>query len=186
VIFFCRRNKYQIAVSEQGIALLDGKGKVVRGGFWSELVRCDWHEVIEPGVDNAGTLICHFKDRRKARFSLTHWQDWSLSSQRFLKKKILNHLLPDVLRQLNDGRSLHFGDLAVDKYGITNSKGNLPWKNVGNIEKFAVTSNGRGVVQLCIRTADRNKLWYCKIIGKIPNYFVFTAIVDSFVPVYSA
>ncbi len=90
-----------------------------------------------------------------------------------VEERTLAHLLPPALEDLDAGRTLSFGDVAVDSAGLTFAgQPFLPWERVEEVS----IDKGKVVVH-----STRAKAPHCKVpIFQVPNAHLLVALVRRF------
>ncbi len=88
-----------------------------------------------------------------------------------LSHQITAALMPEVLNAYNAGNTITFGPLSISQQGISNGREALPWSQITGI------GVNRGVVT--VRKEDKWLNWSTTIVSRIPNVFVFIALVNS-------
>jgi hypothetical protein len=84
-------------------------------------------------------------------------------------------LLPQVVAAYNAGQTITFGPLSVNRQGLTNILGKLlPWSEITGID----TQSG----YIAVRQAGKWLKWSNQPVARIPNAFVFLALVKSLLP----
>lgn len=79
--------------------------------------------------------------------------------------------LPEALASIQAGNTLSFGPLSVSLQGVSNGKETLSWEQV---TAFQVSS---GIIT--VRKGGKWLSWSAVPVAKIPNVFVFLALVDA-------
>jgi hypothetical protein len=87
-----------------------------------------------------------------------------------LQQEITRAQLPGLLAGLEQGGTLTYGDLSVNLGGVATAKGSLTWPE---IEKVEIS---QGV--LVLRRTGKKLPWARVPVKKIPNFFLFLALVD--------
>ncbi|GLX34721.1 hypothetical protein Sros01_07940 [Streptomyces roseochromogenus] len=88
-----------------------------------------------------------------------------------IQHEITRAQLPRALDLVGRGETVRFGDVAVNAHGMATAKrGSLPWSAVERVEvKNGVVFVGRSGKLLA---------WSNTPVHKVPNFFVFLAVVD--------
>ncbi|MEV0977755.1 DUF6585 family protein [Streptomyces sp. NPDC049915] len=87
-----------------------------------------------------------------------------------IQQEITRAQLPALLAGLEQGGTLAYGDLFVNLGGVATARDSLTWRE---IEKVEVS---QGV--LVLRKAGKKLPWARVPVQKIPNFFLFLALVD--------
>ncbi|MGO4458494.1 DUF6585 family protein [Streptomyces sp. M-16] len=89
-----------------------------------------------------------------------------------IQHEITRAQLPGALDLVSRGEPLRFGDLVVDAHGMATSKrGSLPWSAVERVE----VKNG----MVFVGRSGKLLAWSNTPVRKIPNFFLFLAVVDQ-------
>jgi hypothetical protein len=86
-----------------------------------------------------------------------------------IKLETTSRLLPEAIRTYRVEGRVEFGRLAVDREGLSKGSRLLPWTDVGSV---AVQN---GFVHM--RRRNRRVAWFGVRMGKVPNLYVFLALV---------
>jgi Family of unknown function (DUF6585) len=90
----------------------------------------------------------------------------------FIQQEVTGFQLPGMLRMLEEGRALTFGDITVDRSGIaTPRRGSVTWPEIQDVR---VTG---GV--LLLKKAGKSLSWSSAKVKDIPNFFLFLTLVDG-------
>lgn len=87
-----------------------------------------------------------------------------------ISRAITNYLWPQVIEAYNAGKAITFGPLSISLQGVSNGRELLPWNQ---IKEMGVN---RGVVT--VRREGKWLNWSSVMAAKVPNIFVFMALVD--------
>ncbi len=87
-----------------------------------------------------------------------------------IARETLRVLLPKVIEAYRAGSTITFGPLSVSQQGVSNGKEMLPWSQIKGIEVK------RGIVS--VKKEGKWLNWSTVRVPKIPNFFVFNALVD--------
>jgi hypothetical protein len=87
-----------------------------------------------------------------------------------ISDKVTNYQLPQVISAYNAGQTITFGPLSISMQGVSNGKELLPWNQ---IKEMGVK---QGVVS--VRKEGKWLNWSTVEVAKIPNIFVFMALVN--------
>ncbi len=79
--------------------------------------------------------------------------------------------LPEVIAAFKAGSTITFGPLSVSMQGVSNSKELISWDQ---IKEFGVN---RGIVT--VKKEGKWLSWSSVEVAKIPNFFVFMALVNA-------
>ncbi|MBO0781913.1 MAG: hypothetical protein J2P37_24095 [Ktedonobacteraceae bacterium] len=88
-----------------------------------------------------------------------------------LSNKATAIMLPRVLAAYNAGNVVNFGPLSVQLQGVSNGRELLPWSQISD---FSVN---QGIVS--VRKEGKWLNWSSVEVAKIPNFFVFMALVRA-------
>jgi hypothetical protein len=92
-----------------------------------------------------------------------------------IEREVTRFRLPAAIDALRHGQAVPFGDLSVHATGLISEKrGMLPWTD---IEKIAVRA---GFIQ--VNRAGKWLSWSNTPVARIPNLFVFLALVEALHP----
>ncbi|MGW4823065.1 DUF6585 family protein [Streptomyces sp. NPDC004227] len=86
------------------------------------------------------------------------------------QQEITRAQLPGLLTELEQGRTLAYGSLSVNLGGVATAKGSLTWAEIEKVE----ISQG----MLVLRKPGKKLPWAQVQVKKIPNLFLFLALVD--------
>ncbi|MFD4974660.1 DUF6585 family protein [Streptomyces sp. NPDC058424] len=87
------------------------------------------------------------------------------------QQEITRAQLPGLLTELEQGRTLAYGSLSVNLGGVATAKGSLTWAEIEKVE----ISQG----MLVLRKPGKKLPWAQVQVKKIPNLFLFLALVDQ-------
>ncbi|MFF9815105.1 DUF6585 family protein [Streptomyces sp. NPDC014006] len=87
-----------------------------------------------------------------------------------IQQEITRAQLPSLLARLEQGGTLAYGDLSVNLGGVATARDSLTWREIENVEL------SQGV--LVLRKAGKKLPWARVPVQKIPNFFLFLALVD--------
>ncbi|OIJ63610.1 DUF6585 family protein [Streptomyces mangrovisoli] len=89
----------------------------------------------------------------------------------FIQQEIATAQLPGMLQMLEAGRTFTFGDMSLDRGGVTAAKrGAMTWSEIEDVRV------NNGVVAL--RKSGKWLSWSSKRVKDIPNFLLFLALVD--------
>ncbi|MFF9207771.1 MULTISPECIES: DUF6585 family protein [unclassified Streptomyces] len=88
-----------------------------------------------------------------------------------LQQEITRAQLPALLAGLEQGGTLAYGELSVNLGGVATAKGSLTWPEIEQVEL------SQGV--LVLRKAGKKLPWARVPVKKIPNLFLFLALVEQ-------
>lgn len=89
-----------------------------------------------------------------------------------IQHEITRAQLPGALDLVGRGETVRFGDVAVNAHGMATAKrGSLPWSAVERVE----VKNG----MVFVGRSGKLLAWSNTPVRKIPNFFVFLAVVDQ-------
>jgi hypothetical protein len=88
-----------------------------------------------------------------------------------IAREVTNCQFPRVIAAYNAGQTVQFGPLSVNVQGVSNSREQVPW---GQIQSINVD---QGFVK--IRKEGKLLGWSTVAVSKIPNFFVFMALVNT-------
>ena len=88
-----------------------------------------------------------------------------------IQHEVTRRQLPKAAETFNNGGTLQFGKLTVDRRGIGNGKETISWTEVEDLKM----QNGA----ITIRKKDKWLNWSNVTVGQTPNIFVFMALVND-------
>jgi hypothetical protein len=92
-----------------------------------------------------------------------------------IQQQVLKHKMPGAIETYNSGATLQFGKLNISQLGINNGKETIPWEQVSGVQ----LSEGH----IIIKKAGKWLRWAGVDGSKVPNLFLFVALVDRIVGV---
>jgi hypothetical protein len=101
---------------------------------------------------------------------------------RILNAAMVSVQAPKVAARLNAGESVAFGPVTLSAKGIGQGSTLVPWDNV---ESVANSSPGKVIVKTKTRGKLGMTIALVASLNKIPNYAVFTAVVQSILAQYA-
>jgi hypothetical protein len=90
-----------------------------------------------------------------------------------IQQQVLKHKMPGAIETYNNGGTLQFGKLSISQMGINNGKETVPWEQIGGVQ----IASGYVV----IKKTGKWLRWAGVDASKIPNLFLFVALVDRIV-----
>lgn len=90
---------------------------------------------------------------------------------RLIIAEITRVQLPRVTAAYNAGQPVTFGPVTVSQHGIAVGKDSLPWNEILDVE----TRSG----SVLVKKAGHRLAWKRLSVSRIPNYFVFDALVQA-------
>ncbi|MET9409165.1 DUF6585 family protein [Streptomyces sp. NPDC002935] len=89
----------------------------------------------------------------------------------FIQQEIAGAQLPGMLRILQEGQQLTFGDISLNRHGVaTRKRGAVTWTEIEDVR----VDNG----VLALRKSGKWLSWSSKPVKDIPNFLLFLALVD--------
>ncbi|MFF3614876.1 DUF6585 family protein [Streptomyces sp. NPDC002580] len=156
---------------EQGLIETDRKGRPL-AFRWDSTVALQ--EITESYVNGIHVSTGHRYTLRKqdgtAR-KVTNFYDEPERWGPFIQQEIAAAQMPGMLRMLEEGRQLAFGDISLDRDGVATAKrGGVTWPEIEDVR----VDNG----MLALRKAGKWLSWSSKPVKNIPNFLLFLALVD--------
>jgi hypothetical protein len=109
------------------------------------------------------------------RLALTDFWDRITVLGETIEREVTRAQLPSAVQSLRQGQAVRFGDLSVHTSGLMSERrGMLPW---ADIEKVQVRA---GFIQ--VSKAGKWLSWSNTPVARIPNVFVFLALVEALHP----
>lgn len=89
----------------------------------------------------------------------------------FLQQEITRAQLHRAFTAVTQGHSVTYGDITMNKVGITTPKGTAAWGQI----RQARTHNGG----LSLWQAGSSRAWWQTSVGKVPNLYVVLGLIDQ-------
>jgi hypothetical protein len=90
----------------------------------------------------------------------------------YIQQEITRFQLPGLLDRLDQGETLRFGNLSVNRGGIATAKsGSATWAEIEQIQ----IRNG---VLFLRKSGQKLRSWSTQAVKDVPNFFLFLALVD--------
>lgn len=165
-----------VYVFEQGF--LYKKGNQAPQPFRWDQIEAVWYQVTRHYTNGIYTGTTHrYKVRRRDNYEIVLNDRFTKVSQlgETVNNQVTKTLLPQVVAAYNTGQTITFGPLSVNRQGLTNIMGKLlPWSEITGIDIQ------RGYI--AVRQAGKWLKWSNQPVARIPNAFVFIALVKSLLP----
>ncbi|MBN0047106.1 hypothetical protein JS756_23970 [Streptomyces actuosus] len=156
---------------EHGLIEIDRKGRAA-AFRWDSMMALQ--EVTETYVNGFHTATMyrytlHKKDGTVRK--ITNFYDQPENWGPFIQQEIASAQLPGMLRMLDEGQQLTFGDVSLNRGGIaTPKRGAVTWAEIEDVR----VDNGR----VALRKSGKWLSWSSKPVKNIPNFVLFLALVD--------
>lgn len=148
------------------------KGNIPDAFRWDE-VETVWQQVVKQYYHGvyAGTYhkyTIRRNDGKEVVFNdkLSHVENLGNT----IGREVTRYQFPNVMTAYTAGNAITFGMFSVNIHGISTNKDWLPWQLVKDI------SVNKGLI--VIKKEGRQFNWYTVSTSKVPNVFVFMALVD--------
>ncbi|MEU4093801.1 DUF6585 family protein [Streptomyces sp. NPDC026673] len=90
----------------------------------------------------------------------------------FIQQEVTGFQLPGMLRMLDEGRTVTFADISVNRTGVaTPRRGAVTWPEIESVR----VSDG----VLVLKKAGKSLSWSSRKVKDIPNFILFLALVDE-------
>lgn len=165
-----------VYVFEHGFLYKKGN-EAVQPFRWDQ-IEAVWYQVTRHYTNGVYTGTTHrYKVRRRDSYEIVLNDRFTKVGQlgETINNQVTKTLLPQVVAAYNAGQTITFGPLSVNRQGLTNILGKLlPWSEITGID----TQSG----YIAVRQAGKWLKWSNQPVARIPNAFVFLALVKSLLP----
>ncbi|MGW6707753.1 DUF6585 family protein [Streptomyces sp. NPDC054956] len=162
----------RIHLFEEGLVVSDATGPVSGFRWDSMTVLQEITQRYANGIYVGTTYLYTLFKQDGSKLKLTNFYADPERWGREIQREITRTQLPGVMTALEQGATLHFGDISVTSGGIATAKrGGVHW---GEIQKIEVKD---GVV--FVAKAGKLLSWSNTRVAKIPNFFLFLTVVDQ-------
>ncbi|MFF7856919.1 DUF6585 family protein [Streptomyces sp. NPDC007904] len=155
---------------EHGLAEVGKNGEVCAFRWDSMTVLQEITERYANGVYVGTTYVYTLHREDGTTLKVTGFYDQPERWGPALQQEITRAQLPGPLAMMGQGETLTYGNLSVNAGGVATAKESLTWPE---IEKVEIS---QGV--LVLRKAGKKPPWARMPVKKIPNLFLFLALVD--------
>lgn len=90
-----------------------------------------------------------------------------------IQNEVFQILFPKYVEAYNSGQTLQFGNLSINKTGISNGKEMVSWNEVKGVNL------NQGIIN--VKKEGKWLTWSSVTVANTPNIFIFTSIVDQIV-----
>lgn len=151
------------------------KGKEAPQPFRWDQIEAVWYQVTRRYYNGVYTGTTHrYRVRRRDGYEVVLTDRFTNVGQlgETISNQVTQILLPQVIAAYNAGQTITFGPLSVNRQGLSNILSNLlPWSEVKGID----IQNG----YVAVSRAGKWLKWSNLPVAKIPNVFVFIALVKT-------
>ncbi len=160
----------RVIIYEQGLMRTKkGQTDVVR---W-EHVDAFWQAVTKRYMNGIYTGTTHIYTLRRSDGVVFKFNDTINKVEALgntLQREVTRVLLPRFIYAYNAGSTVTFGPLSINQQGISNSKEMIPWSQVKDLQVR------KGIVS--VKKEGKWFNWSTVGVARIPNFYVFMALVD--------
>ncbi|HEY1352557.1 MAG TPA: DUF6585 family protein [Ktedonobacteraceae bacterium] len=154
------------------------KGNQAPQPFRWDQIEAVWYQVTRHYYNGVYTGTTHrYRVRRRDGHEVVLNNRFTQVGQlgESINNQVTKTLLPQVVAAYNAGQTITFGPLSVNRQGLTNILGKLlPWSEITGID----IQHG----YVAVRQAGKWLKWSNQPVARIPNVFVFIALVKSLLP----
>ena len=158
--------------------LLCSEGLLRTNGSQVEIVRWDqaeafWQAVTRRYTNGAYTGTTHVYTLRRNDGMVFKFNDTISKVEELgnaIQREVTRVLLPRFINAYNAGSTLNFGPLSINRQGISNSREMLPWSQYKDMQVQ------RGIIS--VKKEGKWLNWSSVGVAKIPNFYVFMALLD--------
>lgn len=158
----------KVYVFHEGLIRVKGtNAELVR---WNQ-VEAIWLESMKMRYDGSKAYILQYDNGKRLTFAPTVAHLMQLGKT--IEQGVTRHLLPLMITTFQQGNTITFGELSVDKAGIHKGNELLSWTNLKSLE---ITPNG--LLLVC----QGQQIDWSKIKETdIPNFLIFTGLVNHII-----
>lgn len=161
----------QVYLFQQGIVI--DKGNQVQAFPWNQVAEV-WQSITRHyrnGVYTGTTYIYTLRRTDGYQVKLSNLTKGIAELGPAVAQGITRELVPRALYSIRTGQTLTYAPFSVNEQGIGNGREFLPWSQVQAVE----VKQGRVTIK---KAAPSRGIWMA-MVAKIPNFLVFTVVVEE-------